>query len=237
MYIVILSVVWSVIATLLNFAVLNIYGIVTVFMFLISILGSIAIFNLAGMKTDFKEHHGIFNYVIFTVIGLTAIFISAIIFTFFYSGGQSFCLLWKPFSSNFQVSEQLNPQFANIYLRFQGLSQTLNLNSETLYNVISSWLLVSPGEELVFNGILLYLFARLTRSPWTGGLISRGIWASIHSIVAYQGPEAVMYILTAYIGGFILLYFMVLTKDITVPIFIHGAYDCIVVLMQGLNII
>lgn len=234
--IVIVSVVWVTIAILLNFAVANIWGIATVLLFVVGIFGGISIFNMAGIKTDFKERKSIFVYTFMTVIGLALILVSAIVFTSIYQQ-QTLYLLWRPFNTNFQVSEQLNPAFANIYLNFKSFSEAVNIDTNLLYNCLTAVFLVSPGEELVFRGVLIYFLARTLRSPWTAGLISNAVWATIHSIVAYQGPEMLMYVLTAYIGGFILFYFMVLTKDITVPIFIHGTYDCLVYLMQELGFV
>jgi hypothetical protein len=41
----------------------------------------------------------------------------------------------------------------------------------------------------------------------------------------------IVWTLTAYVGGFWFLYFMVYTKDITVPIGMHACYDIIARLM------
>jgi membrane protease YdiL (CAAX protease family) len=110
-------------------------------------------------------------------------------------------------------------------------AESLRIDANLLYDIGKLAFLVAPGEELVFRGIIPYLLAKIVRSPWVGGMISNALWAGLHTIMSYTGPEMIVWTLTAYVGGFWFLYFMVYTKDITVPIGMHACYDIIARLM------
>lgn len=226
LFIVIFSLCFAVLGVLLHLAMYNLPEVLVIMFFTSMILGSISIFALAGIITDWREKKNILTYILMTVIGLVAILFTAIVLQFITT--KSFnLLLWKPYVTEFPEQPTLYQPFAPIYINFMSLSQTLKLDANLLYDIGKLTLLVAPGEELVFRGILPYVLCRIFKSPWTSGMISNAFWAGLHTIMSYTGPEMLIWTFTAYVGGFWLLYFMVYTKDITTPIFIHAVYDII----------
>jgi len=224
------SIVWSVIAILYNLAIYNTYGVIVVFLFLLMIIGSLTLFSYAGIITDFKERKDIILYLFGITICLSLIVISGAII----GGvlGQQTIVHWNPHVTYFEIKE-LNPQYEYVYIRFQAFSTFFQIDTTLLYDLLTNLLLVAPGEELIFRGVLPYLFAKITKSPWTGGIISTSIWATSHTIISYTGPDAWTYVLICFVGGFCMFYVMVQTEDITVPIIAHGIYNDLIRIMIG----
>jgi len=197
------------------------------------IIGSVVIFAFMGVVTDFKEKVNWYNILIFTPLGLIAVFGVAIIIQLLTGGNLTSGNIW-----NVQRI-QLPPEpweFGDIYIKFHGIATSLNITPNTLYDVLHNFLLVAPGEELAFRGIGTFIIGKLSRSPWVGGLVSTGIWATIHMIAnpSYQGIFAFVAVMTAFIGGFFMLYMMLLSKDIMVAILVHSIFNSLVVASQGL---
>jgi membrane protease YdiL (CAAX protease family) len=227
--IVCLSILWSVIAVLYNLAIYNTYGVIVVFLFLLMTIGSISAFSYADIMTDFRERRDIIIYIFGVTVCLALIVLSgAIIGQFF---GQAI-IHWNPYVTEFEVKE-LNPQYEHVYINFQAFSTFFRVDTTLLYDIFTNMLLVAPAEELVFRGIVPYMFARVLKSPWTGGIISTAVWSASHTIVSYTGPEAWTYVLICFVGGFFMFYMMIQTQDITVPILAHGIYNSMVRIMVG----
>jgi len=230
--IVICSIVWFIIAMLLEFAKMGVFWVsLSYILFMFMIISSMAVFSMTGVITDFREKHSLLTYTLLGVTGLALILVSAIAFQQAFPEQITTLSLWQPFRTpDFEITE-LNPQFANVYINFEAFSQVLNIDSQKLTDSFTNLLLVAPGEELVFRGVLPYLLARSLKSPWVGALMSNSVWASLHAIQSYsQLEDMVLFILMAYVGGFWLLYMMLQVKDITIPILIHGAYNVIITL-------
>lgn len=230
LFIVILSLGFSVVGILLHLAMSNIIEVLVIMFFLVMILGSIAIFSLSGIITDWREKKEVLTYALMSLIGLTAILFSAIVIQFIAT--KSFnILLWKPYVTEFPEQPTLYQPLASVYINFISFSKTLKVDANLLYDIGKLALLVAPGEELVFRGIMPYLFTKIFKTPWISGMFSNALWAGLHTIMSYTGPEMLLWTLTAYIGGFWLLYIMVYTKDITTPIIVHALYDVIARMM------
>jgi hypothetical protein len=226
LYVIILTLSFAVVGILLHLAMSNIFEVIVIFLFTSMTLGSITIFALSGIITDWKEKKEALTYILYTLVGLFALLLTAILFQII-STKQFSILLWKPYTTEFPTEPQLYTPLAPVYVNFMSFAQTLRIDANLLYDVFKLGLLVAPGEELVFRGIIPYLLAKLVKSPWIGGMISNALWAGLHTIMSYTGPEMIIWTLTAYVGGFWLLYFMVQCKDITVPIGIHALYDVV----------
>ena len=229
LFIVCLSILWSVFAVLYNLAIYNTMEIFVIFLFLIMIISSIAVFNYAGIKTDFREHKDILVYIFGVTLSVSMIIIFGTIIGI--AVGQNI-VCWNPHMSTFEVTE-LNPTYEHVYIRFQAFSEFLRVDTTLIYDILTNILLVAPAEELVFRGVLPYLFTKVLKSPWTGGITSTAIWATLHTIVSYTGPDAWTYVLMCFVGGLCLFYMMIQTKDITVPILGHALYNSIVRIMVG----
>ena len=230
LYVIILTLSFAVIGILLHLAMSNIFEVIVIMLFTSMTLGSITIFSLSGIVTDWKERKEALMYILFTLVGLFSLLMTAVIIQVTSTHTFSF-LLWKPYVTEFPTSPQLYNPLAPVYINFMSFAESLRIDANLLYDIGKLAFLVAPGEELVFRGIIPYLLARIVKSPWVGGMISNALWAGLHTIMSYTGPEMIVWTLTAYVGGFWFLYFMVYTKDITVPIGMHACYDIIARLM------
>ena len=230
LYVIILTLSFAVIGILLHLAMSNIFEVIVIILFTSMTLGSITIFSLSGIVTDWKERKEALMYILFTLVGLFSLLITAVVIQVTSTRTFSF-LLWKPYVTEFPTSPQLYNPLAPVYINFMSFAENLRIDANLLYDIGKLAFLVAPGEELVFRGIIPYLLAKIVRSPWVGGMISNALWAGLHTIMSYTGPEMIVWTLTAYVGGFWFLYFMVYTKDITVPIGMHACYDIIARLM------
>jgi membrane protease YdiL (CAAX protease family) len=230
LYVIILTLSFAVVGILLHLAMSNVFEVIVIILFTSMTLGSITIFSLSGIVTDWKERKEALMYILFTLVGLFSLLMTAVIIQVTSTHTFSF-LLWKPYVTEFPTSPQLYNPLAPVYINFMSFAESLRIDANLLYDIGKLAFLVAPGEELVFRGIIPYLLAKLVRSPWVGGMISNALWAGLHTIMSYTGPEMIVWTLTAYVGGFWFLYFMVYTKDITVPIGMHACYDIIARLM------
>jgi membrane protease YdiL (CAAX protease family) len=230
LYVIILTLSFAVIGILLHLAMSNIFEVIVIMLFTSMTLGSITIFSLSGIVTDWKERKEVLMYMLFTLVGLFSLLMTAVVIQVTSTHTFSF-LLWKPYVTEFPTSPQLYNPLAPVYINFMSFAESLKVDANLLYDIGKLAFLVAPGEELVFRGIIPYLLAKIVRSPWVGGMISNALWAGLHTIMSYTGPEMIVWTLTAYVGGFWFLYFMVYTKDITVPIGMHACYDIIARLM------
>jgi membrane protease YdiL (CAAX protease family) len=230
LYVIILTLSFAVIGILLHLAMSNIFEVIVIMLFTSMTLGSITIFSLSGIVTDWKERREALMYILFTLVGLFSLLMTAVVIQVVSTHTFSF-LLWKPYVTEFPTNPQLYNPLAPVYINFMSFAESLKVDANLLYDIGKLAFLVAPGEELVFRGIIPYLLARIVKSPWVGGMISNALWAGLHTIMSYTGPEMIVWTLTAYVGGFWFLYFMVYTKDITVPIGMHACYDIIARLM------
>jgi membrane protease YdiL (CAAX protease family) len=230
LYVIILTLSFAVVGILLHLAMSNIFEVIVIILFTSMTLGSITIFSLSGIVTDWKERKEALMYILFTLVGLFSLLMTAVIIQVSSTRTFSF-LLWKPYVTEFPTSPQLYNPLAPVYINFMSFAESLRIDANLLYDIGKLAFLVAPGEELVFRGIIPYLLAKIVKSPWVGGMISNALWAGLHTIMSYTGPEMIVWTLTAYVGGFWFLYFMVYTKDITVPIGMHACYDIIARLM------
>jgi len=230
LYVIILTLSFAVVGILLHLAMSNIFEVIVIFLFTSMTLGSITIFSLSGIITDWKEHREALMYILYTLVGLFSLLITAVVIQV--TSTHTFSLLlWKPYITEFPTNPQLYNPLAPVYINFMSFAENLRIDANLLYDIGKLAFLVAPGEELVFRGIIPYLLAKIVKSPWVGGMISNALWAGLHTIMSYTGPEMIVWTLTAYVGGFWFLYFMVYTKDITVLIGMHACYDIIARLM------
>ena len=230
LYIIIFSIIFAVTGMLLHLSMSNTFEVIVIILFLFMIFGSIAVFTLSGIITDWKEKKDLLTYVLMTMVGLTLILVSAVVVGLIRFQTLTF-VLWKPYVTEFPTEPQLYTPLAPVYINFMSLSQALRIDPNILYDIGKYFFLVAPGEEWVFRGITPFLLAKLVKTPWVGGMISNAFWASLHTIMTYTGPELLTWTFIAYVGGFWLLYIMVQSKDITTSILVHALYNTIVRVM------
>lgn len=229
LFFLIIGLVWAVYSVLLYYSINNLMGIMSIFLFAFMMFASIAIFARERMVTDFREKRQSLDYLLFITIGLALVIVTQAIWQAIYGGiniqpGS----LWKPWRIELPQYHEA-PIFINLYQ----IAGILQVNPQVLNDVMTNMFLVAPAEELVFRGAGMYLIGRYTGSPWVGGLISTGGWASLHAIQAYVGAEVVLFTIGAYIGGFWILYMIIYSMDITTGIIIHGLYNTSIILLGG----
>jgi len=224
------SAIWFCIGFLLNFNIYTAYGslngLLSVLLFGVMILFSMVLLVFAKMFLDPPEPVHWFNstYIMFgfVLVIVSYIFLSEVA----RSLGLNIVSLW-----NTEMVELPSTPLATapIYFHFFFLSRTLGISSSTLFNAINSIFLVSPAEELTFRGLGNYGAGKLVGSPWVGALVMTGVWASIHAISSYTGPEAWLSVIMAYVGGFWMLYMMLMGQSIVVSMAIHAVYNVFVI--------
>lgn len=100
-----------------------------------------------------------------------------------------------------------------------------------LYLLPGSFLLIGPGEELLFRGVVQNRIREaFTAVP--GIIIASIIFASIHiTSLVTADPSAVLTSLTVLLGPSLLLGALYeYTKNLVVPILVHGTYNAIIFL-------
>jgi membrane protease YdiL (CAAX protease family) len=88
-----------------------------------------------------------------------------------------------------------------------------------------SFLLVGPGEELLFRGVVQGVL-RETLSPARSIALASALFASIH-LFALTGEGKIVYIAIAFALALILGATYEYTDNLTVPALIHGAYNAV----------
>lgn len=233
---------WITIDFLMNISSFPNAEIIKILIFSFMIIFSLCFIMFLGIKADFKENLELTKLILAFLFALTGIYASSIIIALI-SGNvnlTSIVAFWKITSFSIPSGEQTLQ--SPIVLNFVSLSQTLNINPNTAYELFTNWFLVAPAEELTFRGVGTYLCTKMLE-PITGhnakggiligGLISNGIWASVHSITAYTGPEMLIWVLTAYVGGVFFLLAMLYSKNILASIIAHAIYNSVVVLVTA----
>lgn len=86
-----------------------------------------------------------------------------------------------------------------------------------------SFLLIGPGEELLYRGLVQGTLAE-TLHPLRAIVIASALFASIH-LFALSGDGKVVYIGIAFVLALILGWSYEYTDNLTVPAVIHGAYN------------
>lgn len=100
-----------------------------------------------------------------------------------------------------------------------------------LYLLPGSFLLIGPGEELLFRGVVQNRI-REEFSAVPGVIIASAIFAAIHvgSLVAAD-PSAILVSLTVLLGPSLILGALYeYTRNLVVPILVHGTYNAIIFL-------
>lgn len=100
-----------------------------------------------------------------------------------------------------------------------------------LYLLPGAYLLIGPGEELLFRGVVQNRL-REAFSAVSGVFIASVIFAGVHagSLVATD-PSAMLVSVTALMGPSLLLGALYeYTRNLVVPILVHGTYDVIIFL-------
>lgn len=100
-----------------------------------------------------------------------------------------------------------------------------------LYLLPGSFLLIGPGEELLFRGVVQNRI-REAFSPVPGVVIASAIFAAIHvgSLVATD-PSAVLVTLGVLMGPSLILGALYeYTRNLVVPIIVHGTYNALIFL-------
>jgi len=100
-----------------------------------------------------------------------------------------------------------------------------------LYLLPGAYLLIGPGEELLFRGVVQNRI-REEFSAVPGIVIASVIFAGVHitSLVAAD-PSAILTSLTVLLGPSLLLGTLYeYTRNLMVPILVHGSYDAIIFL-------
>lgn len=88
-----------------------------------------------------------------------------------------------------------------------------------------SFLLVGPGEELLFRGLVQGIL-RETLHPTRAIMLASALFASIH-LFSLSGEGKLVYVGIAFILAFVLGATYEYTGNLTVPALIHGAYNAI----------
>ncbi|KZN26073.1 hypothetical protein A4G99_23100 [Haladaptatus sp. R4] len=86
-----------------------------------------------------------------------------------------------------------------------------------------SFLLIGPGEELLYRGLIQGVL-RESFSPVPAVILSSVLFASIH-FFSLQGSGKFVYLATVFFLALILGSVYEYTNNLAVPILIHGAYD------------
>lgn len=101
-----------------------------------------------------------------------------------------------------------------------------------LYMIPITVLLVAPGEELIFRGVVQGWFRR-AYGVVPGILLASAIFGAIH-FVAVLGDGALVYIVVAAGLGIVLGAIYEYTENIVVPIVVHGLYNALLFSIQYL---
>ena len=88
-----------------------------------------------------------------------------------------------------------------------------------------SFLLVGPGEELLFRGLVQGTL-RESFYPWRAVVLASALFASIH-IFALSGDGKIEYIGLVFVLALVLGTTYEYTGNLTVPALIHGAYNAV----------
>jgi membrane protease YdiL (CAAX protease family) len=88
-----------------------------------------------------------------------------------------------------------------------------------------SFLLVGPGEELLFRGLVQGLL-RETFHPARAIILASALFASIH-LFSLSGEGKIVYIGIAFVLALVLGATYEYTENLTVPAMIHGAYNAV----------
>lgn len=112
-----------------------------------------------------------------------------------------------------------------------GLVETARQNPQILLVLIpASWLIIGPGEELLFRNVVQKSLYDQFRRP-VAVVVASAVFASVH-LPAYSGQGTtlqqtlvsltVVFVLALILGG---LY--VRTDNLTVPVFVHGTFNAV----------
>ena len=96
-----------------------------------------------------------------------------------------------------------------------------------------SFLLIGPGEELLYRGLIQGVL-RESFSPVPAVILSSVLFASIHYF-SLQGSGKFVYLATVFFLALILGSVYEYTDNLLVPILIHGAYDATLFGLQYLS--
>jgi membrane protease YdiL (CAAX protease family) len=96
-----------------------------------------------------------------------------------------------------------------------------------LFMVLLSFLVIGPGEELLFRGAIQGTL-RHVYAPIPGILVASALFSLPHIIsVAGTGSGAVAYLAVVFLLGIILGSVYEITENLVVPALVHGAYNAI----------
>lgn len=117
-----------------------------------------------------------------------------------------------------------------LYLNF--LHFRPRLESALVLPAIGFFLLVAPSEELVFRGILQNLLVRTFKSRWLGLAVTSVLFATIYThICGHRVCPNWNYVGLAFIAGLGYGWSYLKSRNILVPIFVHGLVDSLWLLL------
>jgi len=234
-----ISLIWIIIDYLMN--VTNFEAISKISLFGFMIILSVVFLMFLGVKADMKEKLEITKVVMGFLLALLGIYAASISVGMITGNLQKEGIVgivnfWKIISLDLP-KEATNAQ--PIVINFISFATALSINPNLLYKLLTHWFLVAPAEELSFRGVGTYA-ATKGIEPLTGvnakggvlvgGIISTGVWASIHTIAnyTYQGSAMLTSVLTAYIGGAFFLLAMIYSGNIVAPIIAHAIFNSVI---------
>lgn len=101
-----------------------------------------------------------------------------------------------------------------------------------LYMIPITMLLVAPGEELVFRGIVQG-WLRRAYGVVPGIVLASLLFGAVH-VVALEGPGAIVYVTVAAALGLVLGAIYEYTENLLVPIVVHGIWNAFLFSVQYL---
>lgn len=235
-----ISLIWIIIDYLIN--VNNFEAISKISLFGFMIILSIVFLMFLGVKADMKEKLEITKVVMGFLLALLGIYAASISVGMITGSLQKEGIVgvvsfWKIISLDLPKETVASAQ--PIVINFISFATALSINPNLLYKLLTHWFLVAPAEELSFRGVGTYAATKAIE-PLTGvnakggvlvgGIISTGIWASIHTIAnyTYQGSAMLTSVLTAYIGGAFFLLAMIYSGNIVAPIIAHAIFNSVI---------
>jgi len=226
------ALIWGLISILISASTGNIFNISVTLLFMVIIFGSLSVFDYLVEKfpIDLREGWKLQNK-LYVPIGVMLIFSVIVIVSLI--SGMSVTSLWWTFNFELGTATPQTP-LVELHLRFVGFSNAIGINPTTLYNILQTLFLIAPGEELVFRGVLTYVFGILANAVWTGGIIATFAWASIHAICAYTAGNIIAMLFIALFGGIVMLGCMIHSQDIGTAIDIHAVYNTIIIIVGSM---
>jgi membrane protease YdiL (CAAX protease family) len=88
-----------------------------------------------------------------------------------------------------------------------------------------SFLLIGPGEELLYRGVIQGTLTEEFSVP-SAIVLASGLFAVIHTF-SLQGEGKIVYILVVFVLALVLGFVYEYTENLVVPALMHGAYNAV----------